>query len=290
MEKLLCIKKDNDILLYKTTYNIDDMKNFIDELQKKYNYKKTDVIETEICQGILLSTGKYNGFDFCHIDEKNYEVVETIEEKENEKKCKVKISIKVDSLIGNTLEEIFVKDKDILLNMTKFYKAVNHILDIKNNFKFAEIIDLRNRKKKWNDPGRFITNEEDQQKSIDFLKENINSDNVVLNEKEEKNKNEIYEEVIQKLNSIITFEQVGLFPIDKENDELYKIFEVFGERNKSFEFYFGTLERENVRKNMNGGIFINNISDEVLRTYNDFASKITNNLSFQELIKSKFLF
>ena len=35
MEKLLCIKKDNDISLYKTTYNIDDIKNFIDELQKR---------------------------------------------------------------------------------------------------------------------------------------------------------------------------------------------------------------------------------------------------------------
>ena len=285
MDKLLCIKRDNIILLYKASYDIENMKNFINEIQEKYSYKKTDIVKTEICEGVPLSMGKYEAYNFCHIDE-NYEILEKLEEKKEI--YKIKVNVKVDSLIGNTLEEVFVKDEDRLLNMTKFFKVVNHILDIKNNFKFAEIIDLRNRKRKWDDPGRAILNEKDQRKYIRLLEEDLNLDFVILNEKEDKNKNEIYEEVIKKLNSIIEFEQVGMFPIHKDNDEVYKIFEIFGERNKSFEYYFGTLERPDVKYNMNGAIFIYNISDEVLRVYNNFNIKMTRELLSQELLEAKY--
>lgn len=285
MEKLLCIKRDNNVSLYKVSYKEEKVQNLIDNFQNVYAYKKEDEIATEVYKSVPLSMDKYDSFDFCHVE--HYEIIDQIPVQSDKKICRLKINISIDSVVGNMLTKTFIND-DILLNMTDFYKIVNHILGMNNTFKFNEKVDLRNDKKKWNDLGRVILNELERQKYLRFKKESINVDDIVLNNKEDKNKNSIYEELIKKLNSILLFEQVGMFPVQENNDELYEIFEAYGERNKTFEFYFGSLERENVRYNMNGGIFINNISDEVVRTYGKDNNIINENTHYLEFVKSKY--
>ncbi len=284
-EKLLCIKRDNNVLLYKVSYDINKLKELINLLNELYSYEKNDTIETTIYRNVPLSMGIYDNLDFYHVDKK-YEIIEDNPITKESRNCKLKIKVFVDSVVSNTLNDIFIKDEDVLLNLSKLYKILNHILNINNTFKFNEMIDLRNIRKKWNDLSRLILNDLEKQKYLKIMKENINVDDVVLNNREKKNEEIIYETVINNLKSILLFEQVGMFPIQEENDDLLKIFEMFGERNKSFEFYFGSLE--NAKINMNGGIYINNISDKVIRTYHKDTEKVKDNTYF-ELIKSKYI-
>lgn len=294
MDKLLCIKHDNNIVLYKVSFDETSMKKYIDELKNKYTYKEKQVIETRLYHNIPLNMGKYDYLNNCHI-EGNYKILKARKINENNSIGEVEITVKYDSAICNALEEVFM-DEGVLMNMTSYYKLINHIYRFNNNFIYDEVVDHKQKKKKWNDPGRLILNDRDIIKSDEFKMKELNRDDIELNEEELKDQRNIFYELLNKIDSedvehsiIKSYEQVGMFPIEENYDnELRSIFTSFGRRNEGYEKHFGKIETsKKFLLDFDGGQYIRSIADTVLETYKPKKETPKNKEKYSELIKSR---
>ena len=286
IEKLLCIKKDNNVILYKISCQEQHIKKIIEDLRNRYSYNKKEIINVVLYKDCVISLGDFDDLSYAHVSDE-YKVITEKNIDKDTKKCKIEASVSYDSTIADILEEVFLNN-EILLDMTKFYKLANHIFNNQNYFSFDELIDLRNIKKKWNDPGRLLLNEKDKNKYLRYKEYELNNDDIKLNEREEKYKDDIYEEVMDRLDLELHYEQVGMFPIEKDAYEVFKIFETFGKRNEIFENYFYSIEKKkNCIYNMNGGLYIKNITNQVLENYKPQKQEINKDKKYTELIKSK---
>ena len=283
IEKLLCIKKDNNIILYKVSYQQKFIKDLIESLKTRYSYTKNEKIETTVYKDKPLSMGIFDELEYVKISDE-YEILEAELIDKNTKKVKIKTEVSYDSVFGDILEETFLSNEPIL-DLTKLYKIINSVYRRKNNFQYSEYIDFKNVKNKWNNPGRLVLSEKDKIKSINYKNEALNADNIKLNANEKNNMFAINMEIKDELNSLFHYEQVGMFPIQENPDKLFKIFEEFGKRNEEYENYI-KLDHK-CRFNMDGGQYIRSISDEVLEAYKPQKKLYEKDADYIEFIKSK---
>lgn len=287
MNKLLSVKKDNNIVIYSVTYDEDRLVGYINSLEKFYGYSESPTINTQVKDNRSLSMGKYDFMKkYCTVSEK-YKLVEDYGE--NEKglhDVKITISVRFRSIFADTLRKTFINDEP-LINATDFIKVMYHLYEIPTSFTFDPLLDMNEENKEWNDPSRTFTSIEDYRRYMEYKKRRLNVDDVILNKRENKTLYNDSENILNRLNSILKYEQVGMFPIDDNLPEIQVILKRFGQRNENIEIILGSLEKAKI--DIDGAKTINGLSTDILNRYSiemDEQPKVKERINLYEKVKS----
>lgn len=302
VNKLLSIKKDNNIVLYSVSFDSEKLYNFLDHLDQSYSRIENDVVETAFAGLIPLNYGKYDTMqDICIVREqglyqtrKERESKEyfkslggTVEEwdflSEDEKrifmpidglrKGKLKLEVEYPSVLVKIIKDTFLNSdvNKCIIDGTNLTKLSNGVLGINNKFVFDKTIDLNDNKKNWNDPGKAFFSNEDYNAYLNSCARNINKNNLKITTKESKH---IYDDlgyIVYNLQNLLQCEQVGMFPMDISLSEEFEILKRFGIRNESFEWLDRKLESAEI--NFDGGAIVNGMKDNICYTYDLDGSK-----------------
>lgn len=291
--KILSIKKDNNIILYKLQYDDQKLSDFINKLDNKYTKIDNDIIETIFSGIIPLSYGKYNSLmNTCYIREIG--VIDSRKKKQSEeyfkslggstkewnflsedekllfmpingyRKGKLQLEITYPSTMAQALRTTFLNDKEIV-DATKLIKIENHIFGYSNNFIFDKTIDLSNEKKKWFDDARAFFSIEEYNKYVNKIRYNLNKDNTTMSDFEYNGIYNDYSKIYNALQSIFKAEQIGMFPEDLKLSEELEILKRFARRNEAFNLLSGTLEYAPI--NFDGGAILSEKRDGILHNY-----------------------
>ncbi len=296
VNKLLSIKKDNNIILYNISFDDEKLCEFLNQLDKRYTRTENDVIETTFVGLRPLSYGKYDSMkDICIINEQGLH--ETRREKESEEyfkslggttkewdflseeekmifmpiegvqKGKLKLEVVYPSVLCKTIKDTFLPEdsKKCIIDSTSLTKLSNHVLGKTNRFYYDKTIDLEEKKKNWNDPGRAFFSKEDYNNYLNHSARTINRDDVRISNKEA---NKIYHdlgEILYKLQGILYCEQIGMYPMDLKLSEEYEILKRFAIRNERFEWLDRKLDLAGI--DYDGGAIINEMRDSICANY-----------------------
>ena len=296
VNKLLSIKKDNNIILYNISFDDEKLCEFLNQLDKRYTKTENDVIETTFVGLRPLSYGKYDSMkDICVVNEQGFH--ETRKEKESKeyfkslggsakewdflseeeklifmpiegvKKGKLKLEVIYPSVLCKTIKDTFLQDdpKKIIIDGTNLTKLSNHIIGIPNRFSYDKTIDLEENKKNWNDPGIAFFSKEDYNNYLNRCARNINKDNVRISKREAKNIYNDLGEIVYKLQNVLYCEQIGMFPMDLKLSPEFEILKRFGIRNESFEWLDRKLDLAQI--DYDGGAIINEMRDAICNNY-----------------------
>lgn len=275
--KILAIQKGNNVIVYSVDYKKSELKNYLDHLTSLYSHEKKAIITTEIIDGKVLSMSKYDLLKkYCDVDEE-YTVIEELGNvDEITKLSKIEITVRYRSMVSEIIKEVFMNDKP-LINTTELIKLTNHVLGFSNFFLFNKMLDLDEKNKAWNDPSRGFLNITEYNNYLKYKQKSVNVDNIKLNKVEEGRIKKDMSKIIEELHSIINIEQIGMFPIQSNDNSLLEILRIFGERNTEFELFYDSLEDVDI--NLNGASKLENYKEEILNTY-DCSHK-------EDLIKEK---
>ncbi len=296
VNKLLSIKKDNNIVLYNISFDDQKLCKFLDQLNERYTKTENDIIETTFLGLKPLSYGKYDSMqDICTVKENGLH--ETKKEKESEeyfkslggttkeweflsdeekmifmpidgiKKGKLKLEVVYPSVLYKILKETFLpKDSNkCIIDGTMLTKLSNHIFKIPNSFIYDKTIDLEEKKKNWNDPGIAFFSKEDYNNYLNRCARNINKDDIKISHRESKNILSDIGEIVYRLQEILYCEQIGMFPIDLKLSEEYEILIRFGIRNESFEWLDRKLDLAGI--DYDGGAVVSEKSKLICENY-----------------------
>ncbi|MEG0266130.1 MAG: hypothetical protein RSB77_05615 [Bacilli bacterium] len=278
--KVLSIKDGNNIALYSLKYKEKNIRNLIENIKNRYTLEVIDKIETEFCKTVPLSYGKYDKIKNGHV--KKYEILEIKENNDSEfffptnKTGRIKLTFVYDSELANIIEETFLKNKKILLNMTKIIKYKNNFFNQPNNFRFDKTIDLFQSKNEWQQSFSEIKSINDYEKYLNNLSKNLNDNTINLNEKEQKKIRETINEFMGLYQSVFEVEQIGMFPLYSVMSKKYAVLSRYGLRNEQYDWHFNVLDNCNI--NNNGGAIINEISNTLETKYDLDASLFEKNI------------
>ena len=287
MNKLLSIKKDNNVVIYSVTYDRDRLVEYINFLEKFYGYTEYPTINTQVKDNRSLSMGKYDFMKkYCTVSEK-YKLIEDYgEDEKGLHDVKITISVRFRSILADTLKKTFLNDEP-LINTTDLIKVMYHLYEIPTSFTFDPLLDMDEENKEWNDPSRTFTSVEDYRRYMEYKKKRLNVDDVKLNKRENKSLYNDSENIINRLNGIIKYEQVGMFPIDENLPEIQVILKRFGKRNENIELIVGSLEDTKI--DINGAKKINELSSDILNRYAlemEEQPKVKEHINLYEKVKS----
>ncbi|HPF83370.1 MAG TPA: hypothetical protein PLV83_04325 [Bacilli bacterium] len=263
--KLLAIKKDNNIIIYNVSFNKNDISDYVKYLEQYYGYNEKCKNETTIIKDKAISMGKYDFMKkYCKINE-NYKVLEDIKVfSDTTKLSLIEFEVHYYSMVSKALEDMLLNDKK-LINTTELLKLCNHLYGYRNNFEFNEILDLNGKNRNWDDPSRYLFNSDDYKQHIGLKKNMLNEDDVKLNKIENKRIYEDLATIVERIKTMLKIEQIGMFPIEKEMPRINEILTIFGKRNEEFEFLYGTLENQPV--DISGARIINQLNSEIVSDY-----------------------
>ena len=265
VNKLLSIKKDNNIIVYNVKFDEKELQDYLDYLSLIYGYKEKTVINTSIINNVPLSMGKYDYMkNICKV-KPEYKVIKELGMVDpTTKKAKIEITVAYYSMLSEMLRQVFLS-KEPLINATKLIKLTNHLLEMPNNFTFNKLLDLNVHNKSWDDPGRGFLNLAEYERYIDFQMRSVNADDIKLNKLEKARIKQDISEIIEKLDYIFTIVQIGMFPIEKELPPVQEVLKIYGERNEEFEYFYGSLD--NVPINIDGANLINDLINDISKKY-----------------------
>ncbi len=296
VNKLLSIKKDNNIILYNISFDDEKLCEFLNQLDERYTRTENDIIETTFVGLRPLSYGKYDSMkDICIVKEQGLH--ETRKEKESKEyfkslggsskewdflseeekmifmpiegiqKGKLKLEVVYPSILVKTIKDTFLPDdsKKIIIDGTNLTKLSNHIVGITNRFYYDKTIDLEEKKKNWNDPGRAFFSKDDYNNYLNRCSRNINKDDVRISSKEAKHIYNDLGEILYKLQGVLYCEQIGMFPMDLKLSQEFEILKRFAIRNASFEWLDRKLDIAQI--DYDGGAIINEMRESICSNY-----------------------
>lgn len=296
VNKLLSIKKDNNIILYNISFDDEKLCEFLNQLDERYTKTENDVIETTFVGLRPLSYGKYDSMkDICIVKEQGLH--ETRKEKESKEyfkslggstkewdflseeekmifmpiegvqKGKLKLEVVYPSVLCKTVRDTFLPDdsKKIIIDGTNLTKLSNHVVGISNRFYYDKTIDLEENKKNWDDPGRAFFSKEDYNNYLNCCARSINKDDVRISKRETKNIYKDLGEILYKLQSVLYCEQIGMFPMDLKLSQEFEILKRFAIRNENFEWLDRKLDIAQI--DYDGGAIINEMRDSICSNY-----------------------
>lgn len=290
INKLLSIKKDRNIIIYKVEFKEKELKDYLNYLDSIYGYEEKNKITALIFkEDRLLTAGRYDFMKkHCEVLPQFTKLEELSKFDDNVSNWKVEIIVHFYSKINKILTKTFMT-KDKLINATELIKLGNHLAGCNNHFIFNKMLDINDDNKEWNDPSRVFLKKDEYYNYVKFKKAEINVDDVALNKFEEIRLSKDIDEIMENIQRIIKIEQIGMFPITNNPSNIEKIMTIFGERNKDFEYFYGSLE--NAEINLNASHFFNDIKDELCEKYdpenetiisreNDYYKKVKSFLKF----------
>lgn len=296
VNKLLSIKKDNNIILYNISFDDEKLCEFLNQLDERYTKTENDVIETTFVGLRPLNYGKYDSMkDICIVKEQGLH--ETRKEKESKeyfkslggstkewdflseeekmifmpiegvRKGKMKLEVIYPSVLCKTIKDTFLPEdpKKIIIDGTSLTKLSNHILGIPNMFYYDKTIDLEENKKNWDDPGRAFFSKEDYNNYLNRSARSINKNDVRISHREAKNIYNDLGEILYKLQSVLYCEQIGMFPMDLKLSPEFEILKRFAIRNERFEWLDRKLDMAQI--DYDGGAIINEMSAHICSNY-----------------------
>lgn len=258
--KLLAVKENKNVSLYSITYDYYSLSEYIRQIEEKYSYIETSLIETTIFDGVALSMGEYDyKKQECRV-KKDYKIIQELEViSEHEKRCIVKIEVEYFSQIAKVLRDAFL-DNMPLLNATSLIFLMRTIYGLENSFSYNSLIDKDYFS--WDDPRRLS----DVKFELAKINKSLNSKKIRFNKIENDNPFEIVSSIVENLQSYIIIEQVGLFPIEEKMPDFNELLAAFAIRNEDSDLFFGSLE--NVDINFNGFDLVNMRREEIINSYN----------------------
>lgn len=269
MNKLLAVKRENNIVIYNIKYDVKNMMDLVRYLSKFYSYSISKEVTANIARenGRLIQAMELDKLaPICRISE-DYKLLEDLDNIDSKtKKSRIKVQVNYDSKIASILKDLFLSD-DIMLNCTDLIRLINHIFHMRNTFKFDPKLDLSNRHKSWDDLSRCFSSKEEYHNYCNKMKTLLNVDNIKLNKNEEEKLSKDIDTICDKLGSIINIENVGMFPIDSNLSELYIIFYRFGVRNEEALDFFNGIDKADKEININSAKVINELSSELIKKY-----------------------
>lgn len=270
MTRILPIKSDNTIVLFSVECDEKKLKDFLTSLNSRYAYKEKRTITTTMIHGKLLSAGKYDEFNnTCYVED-NFNILEHlgyVDQITEIVKAEIKVSYysMISKIIGETFQN---NSKELIINLTDLIKLSNHVCGFDNSFIFNRLLDVKSNKKgkAWNDKSiRFFSNKEYVQ-YIENLKRTINIDDIYLNKIERKVNYDTLKRIINNLRDILVIEEIGVYPVQNVNEDIYRILTEFGKRNEDFRFFYDILT--GVKTNINGVTKFKNMKEQIEKYYN----------------------
>lgn len=283
--KLLSIKNNNTVTVYKIDYQKEDIKKLINFIHKKYSNPSKEIIKTTFLDDTPISFGK---LDNKAINIKKYKILK-LKKSDNLDEIErlyfpqtnygtMEVCYEYYSNLGHILEETFL-DSDInpLLDMTDLMKYRNTVYGINSDFKFDKTIDLNDKKKmkKWDEKIDTFTSINSYNEHINNIAYNLNEPLNFYNQIELKKIKKDLPGFVNLLSLILDIEEIAMFPINSIKKGEYQILERFGIRNSKCNYFIHNTQfdgffidnLENAEINYSGSIIIEKLREKIIKNY-----------------------
>ena len=181
-------------------------------------------------------------------------------------KGKIKVIAYTIPILSKILEKTFLTGEyNVLLDMTDIIKFRNYFFNNKNNFKFDKTIDRYRRENKYLNYNHKFETIENYNNFLRRLIQNLNQNNIIVEEKEEKKIYDNINEFLEGYQSLFYIEQIGMFPILNKMSKSYALLTRFGIRNEFYDWHYDKLEK--VEINFDGGKIINDNLEKIIKNY-----------------------
>lgn len=313
--KLLSIKKDKTIILYNVFIDREQLAYYLNYLDDRYTRVTEEVVEATFDGVVPLSYGKFDGMsEVCSFKDlgvlesrkvkesddyfkslgaysKEWDFLSLEEKKEfmpveGTRKGRVKLEVTYPSIFVKKFKETFLNDKELIIDCTELIKLYNQMNGLNNNFNFDKTIDLKEKKKKWNDPSNAFLSTDDYMNYLKNANKYLNNSKIEITDEELNRIKEEFNTINHNLRNFIIVEQIGMFPDDIELSTDLEVLKRFAIRNENYKWMESILEYSPI--NIDGGAVLGLCRNEIINEYDldgvkkekEIIKKIDNQVDF----------